>query len=53
MYKSSHEEIFQTFYNDLSEKIITYSMILLVVMVVVGLFAAFHLKSFLLNKKLI
>jgi len=53
MYKSSHEEVFQTFYNDLTEKIITYSMVLLAIMGLVGLFATFHLKNFLLNKKLI
>ena len=50
-YASSHEQVFENQYDVISSKVAFFSILLVVVMILVGLFQTFYLKQKVLNRK--
>jgi hypothetical protein len=50
-YAASHEQVFENQYDTISSKVAFFSIILVVVMIVVGVFQTFYLKQKVLDRK--
>lgn len=50
-YASSHEQIFENQYDSVSSKVASFSILLVIVMIAVGLFQTYYLKQRVLNRK--
>lgn len=50
-YASSHEQVFENQYDNISSKVAFFSILLVAVMIFVGLFQTFYLKQKVLSRK--